>query len=128
MEQPLPRLFLALMIAATFPLALAIMPVAKELFLAAVFAGALWPVQQWLSQPLREKRGLARGSLTLAAVVLLLGPIATMVTFIIRDGADGVRFVSEAVHSDNVATLVEYLPASARDVVNEAIAGVPRDL
>ena len=61
-EQPLPRFFLALMIIAMVLLGLVVMPVAKELFLAAVFAGVLWPVQQWLSKHLRGKRGVAAGS------------------------------------------------------------------
>lgn len=126
-EQPLPRFFLALMIVATLLLGLVIMPVVKELVLAAVFASVLWPVQQWLSKRLRGKRGLAAGLLTLAVIVLLLGPVAMMVTFVIRDGADGVRFVSEAVHSDDVAALVGHLPAGAREVVNDAIERMPRD-
>src|SRR6187402_3056670 len=126
-EQPLPRFFLALMIIATVLLGLVIMPVVKELFLAAVFAGVLWPVQQWLSKRLRGKRGIAAGLITFAVVVLLLGPVATMVTFVIRDGADGVRFVSEAVHSDDVAALVDHLPAGAREAVRDAIEGMPRD-
>lgn len=125
-EQPLPRFFLALMIAATVLLGLVIMPVVQELFLAAVFAGVLWPVQQWLSKRLRGKRGLAAGLITFAVIVLLLGPVAMMVTFVIRDGADGVRFVSEAVHSDEVAALVDHLPASPRAAVHAAIERMPR--
>jgi predicted PurR-regulated permease PerM len=126
-EQPIPRFFLALMIIATVLLALVIMPVVKELFLAAVFAGVLWPLQQWLSKRLR-RRGIAAGIITFAVVVLLLGPIATMMTFIIRDGADGVAFVSEALHSKDVSQLIEYLPDTARDAVTDAINEVPRDL
>src|SRR5512143_1940972 len=127
-EQPLPRFFLALMIGATFLLALVIMPVVKELLLAAVFAGVLWPLQQWLSKRLRGKRGIAAGLITFAVIVLLLGPVAAMATFVIRDGADGVRFASDALHSHDVAALVDHLPAGARDTVNDAIDRMPRDL
>ena len=127
-EQPPPRFFLALMIVAALLLGLVIMPVAKELLLAAVFAGVLWRVQQWLSKRLRGKRGIAAGMIVFAATVLLLGPVATMATFVIREGADSVRFVSEAVHSADVAALVNDLPAGARDVVNGAIEQAPRDL
>src|SRR5689334_2321341 len=126
-EQPLPRFFLALMIIAMVLPGLVIMPVVQELFLAAVFAGVLWPVQQWLSKRLRGKRGVAAGLITSAVIVLLLGPVAMIATFVIRDGADGVRFVSEAVHSDDVAALVDRLPASARDTVRDAIERMPRD-
>ncbi|HSD88675.1 MAG TPA: AI-2E family transporter [Kofleriaceae bacterium] len=127
-EQPLPRFFLALMIGATILLALVIMPVVKELFLAAVFAGVLWPLQQWLTKRFRGRRGLAAGLIMLAVIVLLLGPVAAMVTFVIRDGADGVAFASDALHSKNVAALVEHLPGGARDAVTDAIDRMPRDL
>jgi predicted PurR-regulated permease PerM len=129
MAQPaLPRFFLALMIVATVLLALVIMPVVTELLLASVFAGVLWPVQQWTTRKLGDRRGLAAGLLTTGVIVLLLGPVAAIVTFVVRDGADGVRFVSEAVRSDDVARLVDYLPASAHDVVADAIEHMPRDL
>ena len=127
-EQPLPRFFLVLMVVATLLLGLVIVPMVKELLLAIVLAGMLWPVQQWLSKRLRGKRGIAAGLITFAVVAVLLGPVTMMATFIIRDGADGVRFVSEAVRSDDVAALVEYLPASAGAAVSDAIEGMPRDL
>jgi predicted PurR-regulated permease PerM len=127
-EQSLPRFFFVLMIAATLLLGLVIMPVAKELFLAAVFAGVLWPVRQWLVRRMGGKRAIAAGVITFVVIVLLLGPVAAMVTFAIRDGADGVRFVSDAVHSSDAAALVDYLPASARDVVRDGIERIPRDL
>jgi predicted PurR-regulated permease PerM len=127
-EQPLPRFFLALIIVAIVLLGLVLMPVAKELFLAAVLAGVLWPVQQWLNRRLRRRPGLAAGLITSVVIVLLLGPVATLVTFAIRDGADGLRFASEAVRSDDVARLVGHLPESARDVVGDAIARMPGDL
>jgi predicted PurR-regulated permease PerM len=127
-EQPVPRFFLALMIIATLLLALVIVPVAKEILLAAVFAGVLWPAQQWLTRHVRGRRGVAAGLITSVVILLLLGPIAMLATFVIRDGADGVSFVSEAVRSDDVAHLVEHLPASARDAVRDAIDRIPKDL
>ena len=127
-EAPLPRFFLALIVAAAVLLGLVIVPISKELFLAGVFAGALWPVQQWLTRRLRGMRGLAAGLLTAGVVVLLVGPVAMMVTFVVRDGADGVRFVSDAVRSEEVAELVEYLPAASREFVSDAIDRMPRDL
>lgn len=127
-EQPVPRFFLVLIVIAMVLLALVIMPVAKELVLAAVFAGMLWPVQQRLSRRLRGRRTLAASAITVAAILLLLGPVAALVTFVVRDGVEGVQFISEAIHSDDVASLVSHLPATARDAVTEAIERVPRDL
>ncbi len=127
-ERPAPRFFLALILISTLLLVLVIAPVAKELLLAAVLAGVLWPVQQWLTRHLRSRRGVAAGLITFAVILLLLGPIAMFATFVIRDGADGVRFVSEAVRSDDVARLVDHLPASARDAVHDAIDRMPKDV
>ncbi|HVK86526.1 MAG TPA: AI-2E family transporter [Kofleriaceae bacterium] len=127
-EQPIPRFFQALMIISTVLLALVIMPIVKELLLASVFAGALWPVQQWLARKLRGRRGVAAGLLTAAVVVLLLVPVAMILTYVIRDGADAVVFVSNALHSEDVRDLLDYLPASARDAVHHALEALPRNL
>jgi predicted PurR-regulated permease PerM len=127
-EQPVPRFFLLLITVAALLLALVIFPVISELFLAAVLAGVLWPLQRWLTGRLRGRRGVAAGLLTVAVVVLLIGPIATIATFVIRDGSDGVRFVSEALRSQDVARMVGLLPDATRDAVNHAITQVPRDL
>jgi len=122
-----PRFFIALLVIATILLALVIMPVAKELLLAAVLAGALWPVQQWLTKRVRGRRGLAAGAITFAAIVLLVGPIAMLGTFVVRDGADAVTFVADAVRSDDVGALVDHLPETARDAVHDAINHMPRN-
>jgi predicted PurR-regulated permease PerM len=127
-EQPLPRFFLALMVVALVLVALVLRPVVKELLLAVVLAGMLWPVQVWLTERLRGRRGVAAGILVFAVIALLLGPVATMATFVIRDGADGIKFVSDAVRSDDVSKLINYLPEGARDSVRHAIDQMPRDV
>lgn len=127
-EQPVPRFFLVLVAAATVLLGLVVYPMAGELLLAAVLAGLLWPVQQWLTRQMRGRSNGAAAILTLAVIALILGPLAGLVTFVVRDGADGVRFVSDAVRSPDVAAMVDQLPESARDAVNDAIARLPRSL
>lgn len=127
-EQPLPRFFLALMVVATVLVALVLRPVVKELLLAVVLAGMLWPLQTWLTRRLRGRRGVAAGILVFAVVALLLGPVATMATLVIRDGADGVKFVSDAVRSDDVRKLIDLLPEGARHSVRDAIDQMPRDV
>lgn len=127
-EERAPRFFIALMILATALLALVIRPIVKELLLATVLAGVLWPIQQSLSRHLGDRRGLAAGLLTFAVILLLLGPLAMLTTFVIRDGADGVRFVADAIRSDDVSKLVDHLPGSARDTVHSAIERMPKNL
>jgi predicted PurR-regulated permease PerM len=126
-EQPLPKFFLALMILATVLLALVLAPVAKELVLAAVVATVLWPVQRWLAKRLRGRRGVAAGIVSVAVILLVLGPVATIVTIVIRDGAEGVQFISQAVRSEEVAALVGRLPDTARDWLTDEIARLPQD-
>lgn len=127
-EKPLPKFFLVLMVIAIILIAYVVRPVIKELVLAVVLAGMLWPVQQWLSRKLGDRRSASAGILVFAVVVLLVGPVATMVTFVVRDGADGVTFVSEAVRSDDVNDMLEYLPEGAQESARGAIEQMPRDI
>jgi predicted PurR-regulated permease PerM len=127
-EQRVPRFFLALMVVAVVLMALVLRPVVTELLLAVVLAGMLWPAQEWLARHVRGRRGVAAGILTFSVIILLLGPVATMLTLIIRDGADGIAFVSDAARSDDVAALLEYLPDGARDSIRDVIDRMPRDL
>lgn len=123
-----PHFFVALLVIAIILLGLVIMPIVQELVLAAVLAGMLWPVQQWLASHVGGRRALAAGSITFVAVLLLLGPITMLAAFVIRDGADGLSYVSEAVRGDDVARLVDHLPEAARASVHGAIERMPKDL
>jgi predicted PurR-regulated permease PerM len=108
-------------------LAWVLLPMASELILAAVLAAVLWPVQVWLTRRLRGRNSLAAGILAVAVVLLLLGPTAALVAVVIRDGADGVKFVSETLRGDAVRDLLAYLPHNARSVVHDAIQELPRN-
>jgi predicted PurR-regulated permease PerM len=127
-ERPPPRFFLLLIAAAGVLLALVASPIIHGLVLAAVLVGAVWRVQQLLSRHVRGRRAVAAALLLAAVVVLLLGPIATIAAFVVRDGSDDLRFVSEAARSSDVAALVDRLPDATRVVVRDAITRLPRDL
>lgn len=127
-EQPVPRFFLALLLVAILLLGLVIRPVAGELFLAAVLGGALWPLQEWLTRRVGGRRGVAAGLLTTASILLLLGPLATGIAFVVRDGGEGLRFVSDTARSARVTEILGWLPEGARDVVSAGIERMPKDL
>ena len=127
-EQPVPLFFLMLMAGAALLLGAVIYPIATELFLAAVLAGVLWPVQRWLAKRLRGRRGLAASLLTVTVIVVLLGPLAMLVTYVIRDGSDAVRFVLDTAQSEHMAEILAWLPDTVRGVVTDAITRLPRDL
>ncbi len=126
-ERPAPRFFLLLMAATAILLGWVLYPIASELFLAAVLAGVLWPLQTWLCRKLpTRRRGPAAGLITVAVVLLVLGPLSALVAVVIRDGADGMRFISETVRGEKVAQLVDRLPETAREVVRDGIRDLPR--
>lgn len=127
-EKPVPRFFLALVLVATGLLVAVMWPLISELVLAAVLAGALWPLQQRLSRLLGGRRGVAAVLVTIAVIALVLGPLAALVAFLIRDGSDALRFTSDTVNSERVAELLSWIPDSARDAVSRAFARTPQNL
>jgi predicted PurR-regulated permease PerM len=126
-EQPRPVFFLTLMAGAALLLGAVLYPIATDLFLATILASVLWPVRRWLTKRLR-RRGVAAGVLTLTVVVVMLGPVAAIATYVIRDGSDAVRFVLDTAQSDHMTQTLEWLPATARDFAMDAIARMPKDL
>jgi predicted PurR-regulated permease PerM len=124
-EQSVPRFFLVLIAAAMVLLALVIYPVVSELFLAAVLAGVLWRPRKWLAARLRGRRVAAAGILTIGVGILLLGPLATLVTYV---SSDALRFVASTAASTDFSDVLAYLPVGARDLVNDGVARLPRDL
>ena len=85
------------------------------IFLFNALAAVLFPVQQWLCRKLHVKSGLAAGILTAAVIVLLLGPLAALLAVVVRDGADGIKFITETLHGPRLMELVDRLPGNARD-------------
>ncbi len=126
-EIPAPRFFLLLFAAVAVLIALVLGRVAGELLLAAVLAGVLWPLQQWLTAHLRGRRGVAAGILTIGVIVLLIGPITALLATIVRDGDAGLAFVRDTAQSTAVQDLIARLPEGARRVVIHAIDTLPSD-
>jgi len=127
-ERPVPLFFLALLIGAAMLVAAVIAPLFRELLVAVVLASALRPVQVWLTKHVRERRGLAAGIITFLVVVIVLGPLAALVALLVRDGAEGVQYLLDTVHSQRVADIVGWLPESAHNALLDAINDLPRNL
>jgi predicted PurR-regulated permease PerM len=127
-EQPVPWFFVVLMAVATVLFGLVLWPLATPLLLAAVIASVLWRLQGRLTKLFRGKRAIASGVLTFGLLVLLLGPMTALVAVVINDGADGVRFVLDALHSEEVGRLIAHLPRSAQTVVVNGIDRLPHDI
>ncbi len=122
--QPPQRLFLGLLLAAAALLALVVRPFASAIFLAAVLAGVLWPAHQWVSGRLGGRAGLSSALFVLGLVLVLLGPTATLASLAVKEGAAGLRFVSEIVRSEGVAGLIDRLPSSLEGIARSALGGL----
>jgi predicted PurR-regulated permease PerM len=114
-----------LMVIALVLLALIIKPFASAFFRAAVLAGALFPLEKWLTHKLRGRKNLSAAILTIGIVLILVGPIAGIATFIVSEVATGVRYVSKTVRSEGVSGLVEKLPPRARSLAQKALDRIP---
>ena len=97
-------------------------PLATALLLAAVLAVVLAPLQRRLTRWLRGRRGLAAGILVLAVLFLLVGPLLGLTAFLVKEAADGARFVVDTVRSEGVSGLIEYLPGPLAGYAHEALA------
>jgi predicted PurR-regulated permease PerM len=126
-EQPRPLFFLLLIAGAALLLGMVLYPIATELFLATILAAVLWPVQRWLTRRVR-RRGLAAGLLTFAVVLVMLGPVAAIATYVIRDGSDAVQFVVRTAQSEHMTQTLSWLPDSVREVAMNAIDRMPKSL
>lgn len=120
-DQTSRRFFFALLFASMVLLALVIRPMATALFMAVVLAAVLGPLHRRLTKRVRGKRTVASGVLVFAAMILLVGPVVGLSAFLIREGADGVRFISETVRGEGVAGLIERLPESLEHLATRAL-------
>jgi predicted PurR-regulated permease PerM len=125
-ERAAPLFFLALLVVASLLVGAVIAPMIRELLLAIVLASVLRPVQTRLAKVLGGRSGLAAGIITLLVVVIVLGPLAMLIAVIVRDGADGIRFLLDTLHGPQVADMVSWLPESARNTVMDTISDLPR--
>ncbi len=120
-EQAARRFFLVLFVATVVLLALVVQPLASALFMAAVLAGVLRPVERRLTRKLGGRDRLSASLLTFTVVILLVGPLVAFSAFIVKEGSDGVKFVTETVRGKSVTGLIEKLPAPVRGAAEDAL-------
>ena len=118
------RFLFALLIASLALVAYVAWPLATALLLAAVLAVVLAPLQRRLTRWLRGRRAVAAGILVVAVLFLLVGPLLGLTAFLVKEAADGARFVMEMVRSEGVAGLLERLPAPLDGYAQLALEGL----
>jgi predicted PurR-regulated permease PerM len=120
------RFFFILLTVATILFALVVRPLASAIFLAAVLAGVAWPAHAWLSGRLGGRRGLSAAAFVCGAVLLLLGPIVAFTTFAVKEGSEGVRFLSQTIRSEGVTGLAQRLPQPLARWTRSGLERLPR--
>jgi predicted PurR-regulated permease PerM len=102
-ERATRRALLILVLGGLVLVALVFRPLGLGLLLGAMLAGALWPLERRLSRLLRGRSRLAAGLITLAVVLLILGPLVSLSAFIVKQAADTTRYISEAIERGGAA-------------------------
>src|SRR5688572_14234389 len=93
------RVFIGLVLASVVLLGLVVMPFATAFFLAAVLAGALYPLHRRLTTLFRGRAGLSAGLLIVGAALVLLVPVAGLTAVVVKEAAEGYRWVAQTVRS-----------------------------
>ena len=110
-DQAARRFLLVLLIASLLLVGYVAWPIATALLLASVLAVVLMPLQARLRRWLGGRDALAAGLLVVAVLFLVVGPLLGLTAVLVKEAADGARFIHEIVRSQGVAGLVEALPA-----------------
>jgi predicted PurR-regulated permease PerM len=97
-----------------------LLPLAKPIFLAAVFAAALAP----LRDPLRKRLGPAASSaaLTLGLLLAVAGPMAYIGATVAAEAPDALSFVKEKLESAEAKDSLERLPGPLRSTIKRALS------
>jgi predicted PurR-regulated permease PerM len=121
------RFFFALLLLATVLVALVARPVASALFVAAVFAGVLWPAHERLARRLGGRRPLSAAVWVIATVVVLLAPAVVFAAFALDDVIEGERYIAGTLHSRGAVGLIRHLPPALERVARAALQYLPSD-
>lgn len=103
-------------------------PFAKPILVAATIAAVLQPAHGRLTAALGGRRAVSAGLLSAGVVAGIIGPVAYLVSAIVRQVVAGVRWVRAALESEGVGGLVGRLPEPLREFATELTADVPRAL
>jgi len=118
---------LVLTVIAVALLALIVKPFAAALFLAAVIAGALDPWFERLASRLRGRRQVAAGLTTVAMLLVVVLPLASISITLAKDIGDGAAYVRKTLRSEGMQGIVNDLPRPLRSLAEKALGQLPKD-
>jgi predicted PurR-regulated permease PerM len=105
------RFLFVLLVGAIVLVAFVAWPLAEALFMAAVLAVVLAPVQKRLARWLRGRPQVSAALLVVAMLLLVIGPILAMSAVAVREATEGARFLHETLRSEGMTGLLQRLPA-----------------
>jgi len=108
-------------------MAVIVRPFASALFVAAVLAGALQPWYERFARRVGGRRQLAAGLFTVAVMLVVVIPVASLTLVLAREAADGVAYVRETLRSEGTAGLVADLPPLLRSLARKVLDQLPQD-
>jgi predicted PurR-regulated permease PerM len=121
------RNLIVLLLGAMVLVTIVFWPLAGALFLGAVLAGLLWPLQVRLTRHLNRSRGLSAATLVLATTILVAAPVVGMSIVLGKQAAEVAMFVSSTFQRSGVEGLLRHLPEPVKKVARDAVRRLPRD-
>jgi len=118
------RFFLLLLATAALLVATVLRPLAGALLVAAVLAGVIWPLYARLAAKMGGRRALSAGLFVVAVALVLVGPLVGLVTVLLKEGNEGLKFVSQIARGESVTQLLSRLPHPVESVARQALARV----
>ena len=101
------------------------LPMWKPLFLACVLSAALMRWQDGLARRLGGRRSLAAGLITLGVVLIVVGPLATLVAIAVKQAVAATELLRAAVQGKGPSDLVALLPDSVEGYARKALGQLP---
>jgi predicted PurR-regulated permease PerM len=100
-------------------------PFVEVLLLAAVLAGALYPLQRWLTARLWNRGSLGAGLLCFLVMITVLAPLAGFTFIVARETIAAARIVSETVSQDGIMGLLDRAPQSLHNAADYVLSRTP---
>jgi predicted PurR-regulated permease PerM len=102
-----------------------IRPFGGAIFMAAVLAGASFPLYARLTALLRGRRNLSSAIVTIGVVIAILLPLAWVAAVLVKEVAQAVAWVRSALEAGGVDALISYLPNGLQTRLREFLDALP---
>lgn len=112
---------LALVLFSVALLAAVALPIWKPLLIGAVLAAALLPSHDWLSAHLGGRRRLGAALMLIGLVLLILLPLAWLVSVAVRESLDGIGFLRQTLETHGPEAILGQLPDWLADPIRNGL-------